>query len=238
MSDGESQPELLSWDGFGGDVAYWERHFAAAPQGLATDPAAAQYEWVSQDLEGLAALLAPHLPPSGRVLHLGCGMSVLPGLLLEAAGGGALEVLSLDASETCVREMRRRFAAEPKLAWALADVADAGALEGALGEGAGVCAAVEKGCLDALLCVSEEGAAQYVAAVAKLLPAGAPFLLVSNCPVRHRHLNRYFDVQEVLPLGQDSGAFGASLYVALRRPAAEAEEGEEEGGEVLFQDQR
>lgn len=79
-------------------------------------------------------------------------------------------------------------------------------------------AALEKGCLDAMLCDSEDSAASYVRGVARLLSVGAPFLVVSNSPVRHRHLQRHFEVVDVRPLCPEDGPMAIhSLYTCKRR---------------------
>merc|ERR1712032_729823 len=144
-----------------------------------------------------ADLMAPRLPTGGRLLHPGCGMSLLPLHLLNAVSG--LEIVSVDGSPTCVNAMRESHGHIPRLSW---EVCDVRALAGeALG--ASFDAAVEKGCLDALLCDSDSSAASYIACLARLLPAGGPLFLVSNSPVRHRHLTTAFEVREVLALRPD-----------------------------------
>eukprot|EP00403_Amphidinium_massartii_P042443 CAMPEP_0178440050 /NCGR_PEP_ID=MMETSP0689_2-20121128/36531_1 /TAXON_ID=160604 /ORGANISM="Amphidinium massartii, Strain CS-259" /LENGTH=179 /DNA_ID=CAMNT_0020062717 /DNA_START=73 /DNA_END=609 /DNA_ORIENTATION=- len=158
-----------------GSVQYWEAHFAQAPHGLCSDPAALEYEWISSDLASLAVMLVPHLPDAGRVLHPGAGMSLLPVLLHEALP--ELELLSIDASARCVQEMMALHSDEAeRLIWRVGDVtADLASVAGQDCAGA-----VEKGCLDALLCHSDELAAAYVAALAECLATSAPYLLISN----------------------------------------------------------
>ncbi|CAE8645955.1 unnamed protein product [Polarella glacialis] len=77
--------------------------------------------------------------------------------------------------------------------------------------------AVEKGCLDALLCSSEAEASSYIGGLASLLAPGAKLLIVSNSPARHRHLTAKFEVQEVTPVFPQDGPFGPSLYVCRAR---------------------
>lgn len=206
-ADGECQPPDY------GSVAYWEAHFAAAPHGSVDDPAALEFEWLCQDLDSLVALLRPHLPKAGLLLHPGCGMSLLPLRLQEE--NPELEILSVDSSPSCVASMR---ASHPEcerrgLTWEVLDVRSClrlGAPE--LGRRA-YAGAVEKGCLDALLCSSEEEAASYVRGLAAVLGPGAVLLLVSNTSARSRHLSTHFDVKEVVPIIPEDAPFGPCLYV-------------------------
>eukprot|EP00747_Dinoflagellata_sp_TGD_P217949 gnl/TRDRNA2_/TRDRNA2_90270_c0_seq1.p1 gnl/TRDRNA2_/TRDRNA2_90270_c0~~gnl/TRDRNA2_/TRDRNA2_90270_c0_seq1.p1 ORF type:complete len:260 (+),score=41.84 gnl/TRDRNA2_/TRDRNA2_90270_c0_seq1:69-782(+) len=210
-----------------GNPEFWEAHFSQAPHGGPGDPAALEYEWVCSDVEALARLLAAHLPDSGRVLHPGCGMSLLPLKLLDASPG--LEVLSLDASPSCVEAMRAAHChAHSRLMWEARDVREMGDV---VGWNEPFAAAVEKGCLDALLCDSDESAARYVSELARVLPPRSPLLLISNSPVRHRHLVEHFIVKEVLPLGTEVGgacpdelrhsvSLGGTLFLCERRPSS------------------
>ncbi|CAK0799840.1 unnamed protein product, partial [Prorocentrum cordatum] len=164
-----------------------------------------------QDLDRLVALLRPRLPAAGPVLHPGCGMSQLPARLAACTG---LHVLSLDGSPSCVAAMRRAHAGEGALAWELCDVRQLDELPAA--RAARAACAVEKGCLDALLCDSDEAAARYLAALARVLPPGGRLLLVSTLR-RHRHFTPAFRVVEVVPLSEDLS--GGSLYVCERLAA-------------------
>ncbi|CAK0799843.1 unnamed protein product, partial [Prorocentrum cordatum] len=196
-----------------GSPAFWEAHFASAPRGDASDPEAADFEWICQDLDRLVALLRPRLPAAGPVLHPGCGMSQLPARLAACTG---LHVLSLDGSPSCVAAMRRAHAGEGALAWELCDVRQLDELPAA--RAARAACAVEKGCLDALLCDSDEAAARYLAALARVLPPGGRLLLVSTLRAgRHRHFTPAFRVVEVVPLSEDLS--GGSLYVCERLAA-------------------
>ncbi|CAK0799841.1 unnamed protein product, partial [Prorocentrum cordatum] len=190
-----------------------QAHFASAPRGDASDPEAADFEWICQDLDRLVALLRPRLPAAGPVLHPGCGMSQLPARLAACTG---LHVLSLDGSPSCVAAMRRAHAGEGALAWELCDVRQLDELPAA--RAARAACAVEKGCLDALLCDSDEAAARYLAALARVLPPGGRLLLVSTLRAgRHRHFTPAFRVVEVVPLSEDLS--GGSLYVCERLAA-------------------
>mmetsp|Transcript_96965 Transcript_96965/g.152857 ORF Transcript_96965/g.152857 Transcript_96965/m.152857 type:complete len:226 (+) Transcript_96965:106-783(+) len=193
-----------------GSIAFWENHFAAAPNGLASDPAALQFEWLCHDLDVLIQLIKPHLPRDGCILHPGCGMSLLP-LKIHDLG---LDVLSVDSSSFCIQAMEEVSKKCTGLSWAVRDVRDIGAFsqDGVHLQFSG---AVEKGCLDALLCDSDTSAASYVSELARLLPSRSPLLLISNSPVRHRHLVPFFTVKEVVPVFPDE-AFGASLFVCER----------------------
>ncbi|CAJ1395242.1 unnamed protein product [Effrenium voratum] len=131
-----------------GSQQYWEAHFASAPSGAQDDSEALEFEWLCGDWETLLPLLMPHLPKAGRILHPGCGMSRLPELVHREAPG--LEILSLDSSPSCVSLMRQGQPS-PGLLWQVADVA-----RPPLSGWGSFDAVVEKGCLDALLCHSDE----------------------------------------------------------------------------------
>eukprot|EP00933_Yihiella_yeosuensis_P074950 TRINITY_DN84050_c0_g1_i1.p1 TRINITY_DN84050_c0_g1~~TRINITY_DN84050_c0_g1_i1.p1 ORF type:complete len:246 (+),score=63.64 TRINITY_DN84050_c0_g1_i1:2-739(+) len=218
--------EEVPWDGEEenqppdyGSKDYWQKHFLEAPHGASDDPAALEFEWLCSDMDLLVEVLRPYLPQDGRILHPGCGMSLLPLRLWEKCSS-RLEFLNVDSSSSCVDAMRHNHGnVSEKLQWKVYDVTqilanDASNLVSEWGPFAGV---VEKGCLDALLCSSEEEAAAYVAGLAALLDTGAMLLVVSNSPVRHRHLSSYFEVLETRLLRPEDGPFGPSLYVCCRR---------------------
>ena len=92
--------------------------------------------------------------------HVGFGRSLLPVLLREEVSWQAvttpfsrqvpgLELLSLDCSESCIRRMQHL--ADEQLRWEVGDVTE-------LDFDSDFDAVVEKGCLDALLCSSEQEA--------------------------------------------------------------------------------
>mmetsp|Transcript_129084 Transcript_129084/g.210384 ORF Transcript_129084/g.210384 Transcript_129084/m.210384 type:complete len:246 (-) Transcript_129084:9-746(-) len=203
-----SDADNVEWEppDYGSD-AFWEQHFASAPHGSAADPAALEYEWICADLERLVNLLVPYLPSSGLLFHPGCGMSQLP-LKLHDLG---LEVLSVDSSPSCVTAMSEAYGKCRRLCWEVRDARDLGDISCS----APFAGAVEKGCLDAMLCDSEASGSRYIAELARVLPAGCPLLLVSNSPVRHRHLTPLFVVREVLSISPED-PFGSSLFVCER----------------------
>ncbi|CAE7940473.1 EEF1AKMT4-ECE2 [Symbiodinium necroappetens] len=135
---------------------YWEAHFASAPSGSAEDPAALEFEWICRDLDFLVELLKPHLPQAGRILHPGGGMSLLPVRLQRQVPG--LQILSLDSSASCTSLMCERHGHQKGLHWKVADVARLDAETPLLKDWRPFDAVVEKGCLDALLCKSDEEA--------------------------------------------------------------------------------
>ncbi|OLP95615.1 Endothelin-converting enzyme 2 [Symbiodinium microadriaticum] len=135
---------------------YWEAHFASAPSGSAEDPAALEFEWICRDLDFLVELLKPHLPQAGRILHPGGGMSQLPVRLQRQVPG--LQILSLDSSASCTSLMCERHGHQKGLHWKVADVARLDAETPLLKDWRPFDAVVEKGCLDALLCKSDEEA--------------------------------------------------------------------------------
>jgi len=192
-----------------GSIGFWENHFTSAPHGLPSEPHALEYEWIVSDLDALVRLIHPHLPIGGRILHPGCGMSLLPIRLHELG----LDVLSVDSSPSCIAAMQKEYGGGSHsvgLAWQMGDVRELGDV--AAMELAG---AVEKGCLDALLCESESNAALYIAELARILPVKSPLLLVSNSPARHRHLSPAFTVKEVLQISP-SDVFGPSIFICER----------------------
>lgn len=122
--DGEDGSDVLLEPPEYGNPEYWEQHFASAPHGKCNDPSSLEFEWVHSDLGRLVEMLLPELPSCGRLLHPGCGMSVLP-VRLHAAGC-ELAIASLDTSRTCVEAMRSTYGHMPGLTWDVQDGFGAG----------------------------------------------------------------------------------------------------------------
>ncbi|CAE8634076.1 unnamed protein product [Polarella glacialis] len=140
-------------------------------------------------------------------------MSVLP---LHVRGMAPdLDIVSIDSSPSCIAAMLSNHATADGLQWEVQDVRNLalGSPVAALGPFDG---AVEKGCLDALLCSSEAEASSYIGGLASLLAPGAKLLIVSNSPARHRHLTARFEVQEVTPV------FPQAEAPVAKRPTADA----------------
>ncbi|CAE7208536.1 ECE2, partial [Symbiodinium sp. CCMP2456] len=114
-----------------------------------------------RDLDFLVELLKPHLPQAGTILHPGGGMSLLPVRLQRQVPG--LQILSLDSSPLPSFDGSRQKAqlrVELHSNHEVANVARLDAETPLLQDWRPFDAVVEKGCLDALLCKSDEEALQ------------------------------------------------------------------------------
>ncbi|KAK9472767.1 S-adenosyl-L-methionine-dependent methyltransferase [Dipodascopsis tothii] len=78
-----------------------------------------------------------------RVIMLGCGNSILSEELYDE---GLKNITNVDFAETCIEQMKRKYADRPAMTWHVADVRDMAAI------GSGEFdVAIDKGTLDALL---------------------------------------------------------------------------------------
>lgn len=152
-----------------GDKDYWEQRYADTVE---------PEEWL-QTWEVLRPLIAPSLPPSGKILILGCGTSPLGEALWD---DGWHDVLGVDYSTLAVARMQARAAARPGLEYREMDV---GALD--LPDGS-IAAAIDKGTLDAVLCGTEPQAAaqRMVSEIGRVLRPRASWACVSMRPARNR----------------------------------------------------
>ena len=119
-----------------------------------------------------------------------------------------MEILNLDSSASCIERMKKRYGDLQGLQWQVCDVTKLDLTET-------FDAVVEKGCLDALLCCSDQEAAKYVKGLATVLAPGAPCLIVSNSMARRRHLHEFFEVTTI-PVDPEDQVFGPCVYICRR----------------------
>jgi EEF1A lysine methyltransferase 4 len=152
-----------------GDKDYWEERYAGVLE---------PEEWL-QSWKVLRPLIAPLLPPTGKILILGCGTSPLGEDLWD---DGWHDVLGVDYSPLAVARMQARAAGRPGLAYREMDVCALDLADGSFD------AAIDKGTLDAVLCGKEPQAAaqRMVAEIGRVLSPHAAWACVSMRPERNR----------------------------------------------------
>lgn len=174
-----------------GDVEYWEARYRA------TD--GEPLDWLG-NLADLEPWIRQSTAGARRILHLGCGTSILPEEMHDAGSFG--EVCNVDSSASCLEAMRQRNAVRrPSLRWVLADVRD---MRGVFPDGGFDCA-IEKSTLDSVCDGGrDEEAARYVAEVARVLRPGGTFLVISFAPpaARLQYLESLFSCEAEVAAGR------------------------------------
>lgn len=152
----------MSSDGYG-SREYWERLYAGSDG--ATD------EWI-QSWPALAAIVDAHVPRDARVLHVGCGNSLLGEAMYDA---GWREILNIDYAPSVIEQMRARAAQRPGLEYRVMDVLALDLPDASMG------AVIEKGTLDAVACRDdgEEAFDRACAELHRVLRPGGVFLSIS-----------------------------------------------------------
>ncbi|CAK0874648.1 unnamed protein product, partial [Prorocentrum cordatum] len=126
-----------------------------------------EFEWIA-GFEALACFFEPGFlqVPLGRALVVGCGRSALS----RELAGVFREVVSVDCEPAVVEAMRE---AEPSLRWVCADCCSGPEMREILeAEGGPFDAVVDKGTLDAVMCVEGMAAALLLECHQALKPGG------------------------------------------------------------------
>eukprot|EP00929_Paragymnodinium_shiwhaense_P093857 TRINITY_DN54175_c0_g1_i1.p1 TRINITY_DN54175_c0_g1~~TRINITY_DN54175_c0_g1_i1.p1 ORF type:complete len:284 (+),score=51.76 TRINITY_DN54175_c0_g1_i1:71-922(+) len=163
------------------DTEYWERRYEAYPE---------VFDWFGQ-LPSLEPWIAPVASGKQRIVHLGCGTSVLPEEMHDKGCYG--DIYNVDSSKACIDTMKlRNQTKRPQLKWLQADVRD---LTGVFVDGE-FDVAIEKSTLDAV-CDNghSEAGNRYVSEVARILHRKGEFLAFSFGPPASRlpYLEKHFD---------------------------------------------
>ena len=134
------------------------------------------FEWVA-DWEQLREVLSPTslgLPPTARVVDVGCGTSTLPLHLATMY----TSVVGADREPHCAASMSAMHANSEGLCWVTCDVttSDTAALDATLPEGSSELV-VDKGTLDCAL--TEDEASRLLCNVARMLSSGGVYVVIS-----------------------------------------------------------
>ncbi|KAH9329877.1 hypothetical protein KI387_001985, partial [Taxus chinensis] len=146
-----------------GDAAYWDKRYRQ-------DNGA--FDWYQQ-FSGLAPLLHLYLPPSHRILMVGCGNAVLSE---DMVNDGYEEIVNIDISSVVIEAMRKKYQDYPQLKYATMDVRDMSTF--------GSCSfdsVVDKGMLDSLMCGSnaQQSARKMLEEVRRVLKPGGVYILIT-----------------------------------------------------------
>ena len=171
-----------------GDVQYWLSRY--------------EDTWYQQPFDWLGSFesLKPWIRPAAagkqRVVHLGCGTSLLAEEMHDSGEFG--EIWNIDVSELCLRIMQLRNAElRPTLRWVQADLRDSKVCRHLFAADFFDCA-IDKSTLDSICDGGrDEDAAQYVAEVARILKPSGVFLMFSFSPPQSRlqHLSKTFNCE-------------------------------------------
>lgn len=183
-------------------AAYWS-HFHAERGGRA-------FDWYGRLAEFGANVRALGLPPTARVLVLGCGNSTLSADLHRECG--LRDIISVDFDAGVIDEMRRKSTKLPSLRWQVADVRELPFAAASFD------AIVDKGTLDAMMTRESdaevaESVRRMFQEVRRVLAPGGSYLVAT---LAQEHLLRYYLQCNVpqLPPPAASAAAGASPALA------------------------
>lgn len=162
------------------DVEYWNWRYQTNPE---------HFDWFG-DWKALRPWLAKVLHKGVRILHLGCGTSVLPEQMYDC---GYSDIVNVDSSQACLDVMsERNRVLRPELQWLQADVRD---LRGKVSDGE-YSVVLEKSTLDAVGDNDHDADAErYISEVHRVLRPGGVFVMFSLAPPTSRlpFLEQHFE---------------------------------------------
>ena len=172
-----------------GDIQYWLARYKDS--------------WYQQPFDWLGSFqsLKPWIHPAAagkqRVVHLGCGTSLLAEEMYDCGEFG--EIWNIDVSEVCLQIMRTRNESQrPALRWVKADLRDSKACDKSGIEANFFDCAIDKSTLDSICDGGrDDEAAKYIMEVARILKPSGIFLMFSFSPPQSRlqHLSKFFDCE-------------------------------------------
>ncbi|KAJ8598539.1 hypothetical protein CTAYLR_001343 [Chrysophaeum taylorii] len=179
-----------------GEVAYWEERYHASK--------GSEFDWLCDWGTVKETVMRAAPKKTRRVLHVGCGTSVLG---VEMARETGWEVVNADASSEAIVAMREAW---PENSWEASDAT-------AMPEFRGFDLVLDKGTLDALACNADKGKGKQL--VAECCRAGRVFACVSFGQPETRLF--FFGNRDVathkLPVATTSGTTYVYVYVVRRR---------------------
>lgn len=159
-----------------GDALYWDARYVQE---------GGSFDWY-QRYSDLRPYVRRYLPPSSRVLMVGCGNAVMSEDMVK---DGYEELVNIDISSVAIDVMRRKYANIPQLKYMQMDVRDMSFFPDESFDGV-----IDKGTLDSLMCGTDAplSATQMLGEVSRLLKPGGIYMLITygDPTVRMPHLNR------------------------------------------------
>lgn len=172
------------------------------------------FDWFGNFEGGTKTTLLELIKKSDRILHLGCGNSLLtPQMYLE----GYSNIINMDYSPPCIEQMQEKY---PEMDWIVGDIFD---LDECVGDKL-FDVALDKGTLDALLTSKHdpwdpephivEQINIYMENVYKHLKKGGSFIHITFVQphFRRRFLDGKFDKVQVHSISTSSGGFDYYCY--------------------------
>ncbi|KAJ1400255.1 S-adenosyl-L-methionine-dependent methyltransferase [Sesbania bispinosa] len=159
-----------------GDALYWDARYIQE---------GGSFDWY-QRYSALRPFVRNYIPPSSRVLMVGCGNAVMSE---DMVADGYEDIVNIDISSVAIDMMSRKYEYIPQLKYMQMDVRDMSFFPDESFDGV-----IDKGTLDSLMCGTDApiSASQMLAEVCRLLKPGGTYMLITygDPTVRMPHLSR------------------------------------------------
>jgi len=177
--DTEEPPE------FGSGPEYWDGHYREDP---------APYDWL-EEYSGVRSIIdeATGSDVSVRILHVGCGNSLLPENMYDA---GYKNIVNIDNSPVVIKQMFERNVGRPKMTWSVMDATSTSFEDETFD------VVIDKSVLDTFTCMlnSTRVVRKYLREVVRVLKPWGRFVCISfgEPPIRMPLLEKprlFFDIE-------------------------------------------
>ncbi|KAJ7949220.1 Methyltransferase-like protein 13 [Quillaja saponaria] len=159
-----------------GDSLYWNSRYIQE---------GGSFDWY-QRYSSLRPFIRKYIPPSSRVLVVGCGNAVMSEDMVK---DGYEDIMNMDISSVAIDMMRRKYEDIPQLKYMHMDVRDMSFFPDESFDGV-----IDKGTLDSLMCGTDApiSAAQMLGEVCRLLKPGGTYMLITygDPKVRMPHIGK------------------------------------------------
>ncbi|KAL5543629.1 hypothetical protein UlMin_007413 [Ulmus minor] len=159
-----------------GDALYWDARYIQE---------GGSFDWY-QRYSALRPFVQKYVPPSSRVLMVGCGNAVMSEDMVK---DGYEDITNIDISLVAVDMMRRKHEHIPQLKYMQMDVRDMSFFPDETFD-----SVIDKGTLDSLMCGTDApiSASRMLGEVSRLLKPGGIYMLITygDPTVRMPHINK------------------------------------------------
>ncbi|OMP00818.1 Transcription factor, K-box [Corchorus olitorius] len=160
-----------------GDALYWDARYVQEADGA--------FDWY-QRYSSLRPFVRNYIPPSSRVLMVGCGNALMSEDMVK---DGYEDIINIDISSVAIEMMRRKYEYIPQLKYMQMDVRDMSYFQDEYFD-----SVIDKGTLDSLMCGTDApiSASRMLGEVSRLLKPGGIYMLITygDPSARMPHLNR------------------------------------------------
>ncbi|GLJ40376.1 hypothetical protein SUGI_0830870 [Cryptomeria japonica] len=158
-----------------GDAAYWDNRYLEE---------GGSFDWY-QRYAHLRPFVRSYIPPSSRILMVGCGNAVMSEDMVK---DGYEEIINTDISAVAIHMMQKKYEKVPQLKYVQIDVRDMSCFSNEYFN-----SVIDKGTLDSLMCGANApiSAARMLEEVSRVLKPGGVYMLITygDPRVRMPHLN-------------------------------------------------